>query len=432
MSSTIVAIATGPAAGAVGIVRLSGPAALAAVVAVTRGLPSPPTPRLAHRVAVVAADGAALDDGLCLVFPAPHSLTGETVVELQLHGSPRLLALVQSRLLTHPGVRLAEPGEFTRRALVNGKVDLTRAQAVAALVQAQSELAVRAAAAALGGATAARVGELAGAVRGAHAEVEAALEFPQDVEDHELSLAPRLAALHAAADALAAAAGTGALLSREPAVVLYGPVNAGKSTLFNALVGEDRALVDPTPGTTRDVLEARVEWRGLGLRLRDTAGLRDGAQALEARGIARGRAALDEAALGVCVVPAGAPREPWASEVPAARRLDVASKADLAASGEGLRVHQGDEAGLEALRQAIVARLSPTAELGVLLSDRQRGALERVRAHLRAAADAEHAATLEVVAGELSFASAALAELTGEGAGHDVLDEVFARFCIGK
>ncbi|MBX7098075.1 MAG: 50S ribosome-binding GTPase [Myxococcaceae bacterium] len=432
VSSTIVAIATGPATGAVGIVRLSGPAAVDAVAAITRGLPSPPTPRFAHRVTVVAADGAALDDGLCLVFPAPRSLTGETVVELQLHGSPRLLALVQARLLEHPTVRLADPGEFTRRAWVNGKVDLTRAQAVAALVEARSERAVRAAAAALGGATASRLGGLERALRALHAEVEAALEFPQDVEDHELTVAPRLAALRADAEALATAAGAGALLSREPAVVLYGPVNAGKSTLFNALLGEERALVDPSPGTTRDVLEARVEWQGLGLQLKDTAGLRDGAQALEARGIARGRAALDEAALAVCVVPAGAARAPWEAEVLAERRLDVASKSDLHAEGPGLRVHQHDGKGLEALRRAIVARLAPTADLGVLLSDRQRASLEQLRAHLGAAAEAERLSTLEVVAGELALASAALAELTGTGAGRDVLDEVFARFCIGK
>ncbi|MGZ3460867.1 MAG: tRNA modification GTPase, partial [Archangium sp.] len=287
--ATLAALATAPAAGAVGILRLSGPAALEAGRMLAPGVPASPTPRHAYLASFVDASGAVLDQGLFLFFRAPHSFTGEDVVELQAHGSPRLLRLLLARALEHPAVRPAGPGEFTRRAFLHGRIDLTRAEAVADLVAADSEAALRAAAAGLAGALAARVRALEEPLRSLHADLEGVLNFPEEAEGADEGAHLRVAGLRAAAEALLAEAGRGRLVRRGARVALFGPVNAGKTTLFNRLVGEERALVDEEPGTTRDVLEARVEWEGLGVTLLDTAGLREAPGRVEALGIARTR-----------------------------------------------------------------------------------------------------------------------------------------------
>ncbi|MCK8499802.1 tRNA modification GTPase [Myxococcus fulvus] len=334
VSPTIVALATAPTAGAVGILRLSGPAALEVGRRLAPGIPVEPTPRHAYLAAFVDAQGRALDEGLFLYFRAPASFTGEDVVELQAHGSPRLLQLLLARALEDGLARLATPGEFTRRAFLNGRIDLTRAEAVADLVAADSESAVRAAAAGLSGALSERVRALEEPLRALHADLEGVLNFPDEAEGADEDAGVRVQALRAQAEALMAEAGHGRLVRRGARVALFGPVNAGKSTLFNRLVGEARALVDDEPGTTRDALEARVEWRGLGVTLFDTAGLRETPGRVEALGIARTRELLSGVDLAVLVLPPGtaeADAERWLAEAGATPVLRIDGKCDVEA-----------------------------------------------------------------------------------------------------
>jgi tRNA modification GTPase len=474
--STIAAIATGPAAGGVGIIRLSGPAALSAARRVVRGLPEQPTARHAYFTRFVDGGGAVLDEGLTLYFAGPKSFTGEDVVELHAHGAPRLLSLLLSELLQHDEVRLATPGEFTRRAYLSGRMELTRAEAVADLIAAESEAQVRAAAAQLTGEVSARLEAVHAPLLALQADVEGALDFPEEAEGAEADAARRLDALIANVRSFLADARRGALIRRGARVVLYGPVNAGKSTLFNALVGASRALVDAEPGTTRDTLEARVELAGLAVTLIDTAGLREGAGRLEALGIERTRDALQGADVAVLVVPPDATadqREAWAREVAAERLLIVDGKADLRVAGavpddvanasdvaepsaaplphRGSGSGRGGEhalpgsdatplsvsgltgAGLPALRDALLTRLSgATASAVLTTSDRHLRALETIDEHLTRSRLACDVSTLEVVAGEVSLAVHALAEVTGTDASTELLDAIFQRFCIGK
>jgi tRNA modification GTPase len=427
--STIVAIATGPAAGGIGVLRLSGPAALEAARAVTPALPASPQPRHAY-----FARFADLDEGLALYFPAPSSYTGEDVVELQAHGSPRLLSLLLKKLLEHPSLRLAEPGEFTRRAFLNGRFDLSRAEAVADLVAAQSEAAVRSAAAQLAGGLSDRIAALKELLVPLHADLEATLDFPDDSEGAEPDLPGRLTAALDATERLAAQGSAGALARRGAHVVLFGPVNAGKSTLFNALLGRERALVDAEPGTTRDVLEATVELNGLAVTFVDTAGLREDAGRVEALGIARTREALKGADLALLVVPpAAADVEAWKRDAGRVEVLQVATKADLGGPAQGLAVSALTGAGVDTLRTELLKRLgADTAQAVALASERHREALQRAVEGLRRAREALEVSTLEVVAGELGTALHALDDITGEDAREELLDAIFARFCIGK
>jgi tRNA modification GTPase len=396
---------------------------------VTGALPASPQPRHAY-----FARFADLDEGLFLYFPAPHSYTGEDVVELQAHGSPRLLSLLLEQLLRHPALRLAEPGEFTRRAFVNGRLDLARAEAVADLVAAQSEAAVRSAAAQLAGGLSARIAALKELLVPLYADLEASLDFPEETEGADEGVEARLGSALAGLEQLAAQGSLGALARRGAHVVLYGPVNAGKSTLFNALLGKERALVDPEPGTTRDVLEATVELQGLAVTFVDTAGLREGAERLEAKGIARTRDALKGADLALLVMPPGtADADAWRREAGRVEVLLVATKADLGGAAEGLSVSALTGAGLGALRAEVLKRLgADTAQAVALASERHREALRLAVEALRRGREALSVSTLEVVAGEVGAALHALDDITGEDARAELLDAIFARFCIGK
>ncbi|AKI98821.1 tRNA modification GTPase trmE [Archangium gephyra] len=330
--ATLAALATAPTAGAVGILRLSGPASLEVGRMLAPGVPASPAPRHAYLASFVDASGAVLDEGLFLYFRAPHSFTGEDVVELQAHGSPRLLRMLLARALEHPEVRHAGPGEFTRRAFLHGRMDLTRAEAVADLVAADSEAAVRAAAAGLSGALASRVRGLEEPLRSLHADLEGVLNFPEEAEGADAGMEARVSELRGTAESLLAEVGRGRLVRRGARVALYGPVNAGKSTLFNRLLGEQRALVDEEPGTTRDVLEARVEWDGLGVLLLDTAGLREAPGRVEALGIARTREVLASVDLAVLVLPPearDAEAQRWIRDAGATPVLLVAGKCDV-------------------------------------------------------------------------------------------------------
>ncbi|HET9450870.1 MAG TPA: GTPase, partial [Aggregicoccus sp.] len=408
-------------------------------------LPQAPTPRHAYVARFVDAAGALLDEGLFLYFQAPHSFTGEDVVELHAHGSPRLLQLLLARALEDERVRPAGPGEFTRRALASGRLDLTRAEAVAALVAADSEAAVRAAAAGLAGALAERVRALEQPLRALHADLEGALDFPDEAEGAEQGAGARVVALAAQARALLQALSQGRLVRRGARVVLYGPVNAGKSTLFNRLLGEPRALVDEEPGTTRDVLEARVEWEGLALALLDTAGLREQPARLEALGIARTREALCAADLALLVLPpgvGGAEAAAWRAEAGGMALLEVHGKSDTVPhpgplpEGEGaaLRVSGLTGEGVELLRARVLARLWGGGAPGAVLlaSERHADALRRCSEALARAEEASAVAPLEVVSGEVGLALEALGEVSGTCVSEALLDAIFSRFCIGK
>ncbi|MBZ4419065.1 tRNA modification GTPase [Myxococcus sp. RHSTA-1-4] len=470
-SPTIAALATAPTAGAVGILRLSGPAALDVGRLLAPGVPAEPSPRHAYLATFVDARGRALDEGLFLYFRAPYSFTGEDVVELQAHGSPRLLRLLLARALEDERVRPAAPGEFTRRAFLNGRMDLTRAEAVADLVAADSEAAVRAAAAGLSGVLASRVRGLEEPLRELHADLEGVLNFPDEAEGADAEAGERVAAMRAQAEALLSEAGRGRLVRRGARVALYGPVNAGKSTLFNRLVGEARALVDDEPGTTRDALEARVEWDGLGVTLFDTAGLRETPGRVEALGIARTRELLAGVDLAVLVLPpeAGtAEAEAWSREAGATPVLVVDGKCDVAgargreavvpggtaravdvtarssesparAPAEGVpsprpRVSGLTGEGVEALRASMLGHLwgGGTPSAVALVSERHADALRRASEALSRAEAASRASTLEVVSGEVGLALEALGEVSGTSVSEALLDAIFQRFCIGK
>ncbi len=459
---TIAAIATGSSPGGIGIVRLSGPAALPAARSVATRLSSTPEPRRATLTDFVDATGAVLDQGLTLYFPGPHSFTGEDVVELHAHGSPRLLQLLLERVAAFPSVRLAEPGEFTRRAFVNGRLDLARAEAVADLVSAESEAAVRAAAAQLTGELSRRVEAIRAPLVELGADVEGVLQFPDEAEAAEVDAAGRFDAALGALKGLVQAGARGALLRRRRRIVLYGPVNAGKSTLFNALVGAERALVDTEPGTTRDVLEAVVDLDGVPVTLVDTAGLRDDAGRVERLGIERAREAVRGADLALLVIPPGATEDElraWRFEADQRISVEVWAKADLRstwngpagsalpsgseglwsgeAGGDGgrapLEVSARTGHGLGALREHLLSRLGAGETEGALMtSERALAALRSALEALTRGRAALDVSTLEVAAGELQLALGALDGLTGQEASADVLDAIFRRFCIGK
>lgn len=458
-TQTIAALATPPVAGGIGILRVSGPDAQAVCLALAPTLAPPrsaPEPRRAYTVPLHARDGARLDTGLWLSFRAPASYTGEDVVELHAHGSPALLHMLLREVLADPRVRLAEPGEFTRRAFLNGKLDLTQAEAVAELIAADSEAAVRAAASQLSGALSERLRALLSPLRELHADLEALLDFPEESEGAEVGLLPRLEGLWAQARALLDGAERGRLVRSGARLALYGPPNAGKSSLFNALLGEARALVDEDPGTTRDVLEARWREGGLSLTLLDTAGLREAPGRVEQRGVALARAALqgiDAALLVLPVDDAASELARWRAEVPeGVPTLVVRSKADLLETdgvyvaataiaetagiepAATLRVSVRTGEGLEAVRAWVSGRFAGDNVGGavVLVGEQNAQALRRIEASLLAAKDALVHGTLELVAGEVMLAHGALSELLGERPDRELLDALFARFCIGK
>jgi len=318
-----------------------------------------------------------------------------------------------------------------------GIVRLSGPLAVADLIAAESEGQVRAAAAQLAGALSGRVRAARARVLSALAEVEGILEFPDEAADAEAGVPALLEAARAEVAALRADGERGALVRRGARVVLFGPTNSGKSTLFNRLAGAERALVDEEPGTTRDALEARLEVGGLGLTLVDTAGLREGPGRLEALGIGRTREALAGCDLAVLVRPptsTGAELRAWREEVPEVRRLEVLGKADLAPGEAGaLRVSGRTGEGLPALRAEVAARLGAgAAGAAAGASERHLDCLRRAGEALERAAAALSVSTLEVVGGELQLGAAALGEVTGEDASEALLDAVFSRFCVGK
>ena len=437
---TIAAIATAAGAAGVGIVRLSG-AGCRAIAATLLG--KAPLPRHAHYLRFRDGDGELIDDGLLLYFPAPHSYTGEDVLELQGHGSPLLLQALLARCLAL-GARPARPGEFTERAFLEGRLDLAQAEAVADLVAAGSEAALRAARRSLEGEFSRRVHAVVEGLTGLRVWIEAALDFPEEEVDFLAApeLQRRLHDVSLALDRLRADAGRGKRLVDGLHVVIAGAPNAGKSSLLNALAGEDRAIVTEIAGTTRDLLREQVRIDGIALTLVDTAGLREAPDRVEQEGIRRARDELGRADLVLAVLDDQAP--PPALPLPAGVPvLWLHNKADLSgtpvhaerrADGEHLWLSARTGAGLDTLR----ARLREAAGQGEgsegAFSARARHleALARGARHLAAAAAQLHQGAGELAAEELRQAQDALGEITGRVDADALLGRIFADFCIGK
>lgn len=445
---TIAAIATG-VGGGVGIVRISGPRAEAILAQLVVPWPKgrPPTHKLHLARVKDPRTGELIDEVLAVIMRAPRSFTGEDVAELHGHGGARVLQRILDCVVA-AGARLAEPGEFTRRAFEAGRIDLTRAEAVAELIAARSDRALKAAQALAGGALEKEVRALRNDLVHALAELEGAIDFPDEKVDArpEAESARVLDGLRARFLALA---GTYRKFVHERAeVVLLGRVNAGKSSLFNALLGEERALVDAGAGTTRDVLEGELELDGVGVRLIDTAGERvDGgaAERVEQRGLELARKRRARADLAVLVVD-GEPgfgegeRSLWDSLVDLPRviawnKRDLGAPRGLPAGATVIETTATAGAGVSDLRQAI--------RVGLGVEDDGEGVLRVSRRHQEAlldgAAAIERAARIlhegepsEVAAVELRDALHHLGRVTGETVDADVLDAIFSRFCIGK
>jgi tRNA modification GTPase len=450
-TDTIVAIATPPGRGGVGIVRVSG----ASVDAIVSGvLGRRPAPRAATFAIFRGARGEPLDEGLALLFPAPASYTGETVLELQGHGSPEAQKLVLARCL-ELGARLAQPGEFTRRAFLNGKLDLAQAESVADLIDAATAAAARAAARSLAGEFSREVRALVDAVTELRMFTEATLDFPEEDIDfvRAADAAGRLARLRERLDAILGRAATGARLNEGLAVVLVGRPNVGKSSLLNRLVREEAAIVTPIPGTTRDTVERQVEVGGIPLTVVDTAGLRPTEDAVERIGIERTWAAVGRADLALVLVDARDAVDALDPEdaailaglPPRLPRLVVHNKADLAGQAPRAEVRAGRThvwlsaltgAGIDLLEREVlaVAGVASVGEDAFIARARHVEALSDAARHLAAAALHIGAPSppLELFAEELREAQDALATITGEFTADDLLGVIFSRFCIGK
>ncbi len=453
VSDTIAAVATGGVVSAIGILRLSGPDTLAVIDRVFRPESGGPMSGRGDRRLVYGRlldrEGGLLDLCLCTVSRGPRSYTGEDTAELQCHGSPLVLRLGLESLFA-AGARQALAGEFTKRAFLNGRMDLTAAEAVADLIDAETPLAARNAAGQLGGAVSARIGRIYDALTDICAHFHAVLDYPdEDIEPFALAnYRNTLAAAEADLRALRDTHERGRLLDRGVRTAIVGKPNVGKSSLLNALLGYERAIVTDVPGTTRDTLSERVLLGGVLLRLTDTAGLRPAGDPLEALGVERARAALAEAELVLAVFDGSAAWDDGDTALTALiggrPTVAVVNKSDLpprldqsrlAAFPAVCRVSALRGTGLDALGRAVAAAFpAPSAAVGEILTNaRQAEAAGRALESLSAAREAlEAGVTPDAVLTEVEAAMAALGELTGRRIREDVTNRIFARFCVGK
>jgi tRNA modification GTPase len=430
---TIAAIATPVGRGGIGVVRVSG----ARAPDIARSLLGEvPPARCASLKTFRDATGAALDEGIAIYFPAPHSYTGEPVLELQGHGGPLVMQSVLAACLD-AGARLAEPGEYTRRAFLEGKLDLAQAEAVADLIDAASREAARSALRSLSGEFSAAIGTLQTGLVELRALTEAMLDFPEDDVDalHRDDAQRRLSALRRSLDDVLAKSRQGSLLRSGIHVVLAGRPNVGKSSLLNRLAGEERAIVTPVAGTTRDALREPIQIEGVPLVVVDTAGLRASADLVESLGIERTQRELARADVVIAVFEAGKAGDALEGLPPDARRIDVYNKLDLfphfTPPAGALALSAKTGVGLETLRRVILeaAGWSSAGESVFLARERHLRALESAREHLSTAVNERR---WELFAEELRLAHAALGGITGEFSADDLLGEIFSRFCLGK
>lgn len=420
-TDTIFALSSGAPPAAVAVVRISGPQAHAALKELAGKLPEPRHARLAR----LRFQGEVLDDALVFRFDGPASETGEDVVELQLHGGRAIVAAVLAALGEIKGLRLAEPGEFTRRSYANGRIDLAQAEGLADLIEAETEAQRRAALSLSGGALSRRVARWQAQLLAIAAQVEAEIDFADEGDVVPADIGAPLAALRAEI--------TGAL-AQPPAerlrdgirVVIAGPPNSGKSTLINALAGREAAIVSPVPGTTRDVVEVPIALRGIPFVLADTAGLRDKGGRIEALGVALAR---DRMATADILLWLGAPAAAPAGD----QVIRVHAKVDICAPvpGADLAVSALTGAGMDSLVALLIERsaLLLRAEGEMMWNSRHRRLLQEVKDALE---DSQEEDDRLLVAEALRVARTALDRITGRAGVEDMLDTLFSRFCLGK
>ncbi|WP_429022260.1 tRNA uridine-5-carboxymethylaminomethyl(34) synthesis GTPase MnmE [Aeromonas allosaccharophila] len=451
-TDTIVAQATAPGRGGVGIVRVSGPAAeqVAGIV-----LGKLPRVRYAEYLPFKDEQGQVLDQGIALLFKAPNSFTGEDVLELQGHGGPVIMDMLIRRILKIDGIRPARPGEFSERAFINDKLDLAQAEAIADLIEASSEQAARSAMHSLQGQFSSKIQQLVESLIRLRIYVEAAIDFPDEEIDFlsDGKVAGDLYTIMSELDDVRGEAKQGALLREGMKVVIAGRPNAGKSSLLNALAGRESAIVTEIAGTTRDVLREHIHLDGMPLHIIDTAGLRDTQDKVEQIGIERAWAEIEQADRVLFMVDgtttaAVDPREIWpefVDRLPKNIGLTVIrNKADL--TGEDLapsqeqghavyRISAKTELGLPALREHLKQCMGfqGNTEGGFMARRRHLDALERAAERLLVAKEQlEVFVAGELVAEELRLAQESLSEITGEFSSDDLLGRIFSSFCIGK
>ena len=452
---TIAAIATPLGEGGLAVLRLSGPLALAvadrcfAPAGKSALKPSTAPTHTLHYGRIMHGDRL-VDEVMLAVMRAPRTFTREDVVEISCHGGLLPAKLVLDALLAN-GARLAEPGEFTRRAFLNGRIDLTQAEAVVDLIHARTDLALAAANEQLAGKLSQRINQLRDEMLGILAHVEAHIDFPDEdiAPDTRAQLVDRLERGVAFMEELLRTSAEGQILRRGVRAAIVGRPNAGKSSLLNQLLGHDRAIVSPIPGTTRDTIEETANIRGLPVIFVDTAGLREAGDAIEVEGIRRSREALGRAEFILHVFdasePLGAADEAYLAEFAGKKRILVRNKCDLPARLElppgladrvvGVCCLSGQ--GLENLKDAIKDLLwagEIRAEmLQVMINSRHQAALVRAREATRHTIDALRAErTLELAAMDLRIAVNAVGEIVGKTTTEDLLDAIFSQFCIGK
>ncbi len=445
-SDTIAAVATPPGRGGVGIIRLSGPRAPEIAEQVAGPLPAP---RLAELRVFRDADGSRIDEGLLLYFPAPHSFTGEQVVELHAHGGPVVLDMLLARLLAL-GARAARPGEFSERAFLNDKLDLAQAEAIADLIDSDTEQAARAANRSLKGEFSRRIHDLVDSLIELRTYVEAAIDFPDEEIDFlgDGQVAARLASVRERLAAVRAQARQGRLLRDGMTLVIAGRPNAGKSSLLNALAGRDAAIVTDVAGTTRDILREHIQIDGMPLHVIDTAGLRDSDDRVEQEGIRRAWDQIRQADRVLLVIDDQQGFTPQDRDILSALpealpHTRVFSKIDLSGRQAG-SLDEGDAiafaistrsgAGMDALREHLKLCMGYRSGASGNFSARRRhlDALRRADEHLDTAESQLGAGRGELLAEELRLAQQQLSSITGEFSSDDLLGEIFAGFCIGK
>lgn len=451
-SDTIIAQATPPGRGGVGILRISGSRAHEVAQAV---LGKRPKPRYAEYLPFCDASGNVLDQGIALWFPGPHSFTGEDVLELQGHGGPVILDMLLRLILTLPGLRIARPGEFSERAFLNDKLDLAQAEAIADLIDASSEQAARSAMHSLQGAFSSRINTLVEALTHLRIFVEAAIDFPDEEIDFlsDGKIEAQLNNVMTDLDAVRDEARQGSLLREGMKVVIAGRPNAGKSSLLNALAGREAAIVTDIAGTTRDVLREQVNIDGMPLHIIDTAGLRTANDEVERIGIERAWQEIEQADRVLFMVDATTtdatdPASIWPDFM--ARLPDrlpvtvVRNKADITGEAPGLSDASGHTLirlsartgdGITALREHLkhCMGFDTTMEGGFLARRRHLQALEQAAWHLQQGKDQLIAARAgELLAEELRLAQQQLSNITGEFTSDDLLGRIFSSFCIGK
>ncbi len=441
-ADTIAAVATPPGQGAISVIRISGGSVPEVLSTCLDCNLAALAPRRAMLARIRAADGSAIDEGLLTFFPGPHSYTGEDVVEFAGHGGVLVTRKVLERLL-QCGARAADPGEFSQRAFLNGKMDLTQAEAVMDVISAQTELALKSANEQLSGRLGDRLQDMREDLIGVLAHLEAYIDFPEEDIDPETGeqLRGRITSIEDAARELLATADQGRILRHGVRTVICGAPNVGKSSLLNVLLGFERAIVSDTAGTTRDTIEEVINLRGIPLRLVDTAGMRDAEDAIEREGIERTRQQIGSAELVIEVIDASVERRDQAS-VDHPRVVRVLNKSDLDShadfrDADGVRFSCVADQGRDALTAAIFERLdfdvASSAGDSVAVSARHQQSLERAVGFLDAAkARLQGAESPEFIALELRAALEAVGEIVGRTDVEEILGEIFSSFCIGK